>query len=283
MAADLQALLKTDPENAAAHYRLGQALFMQAKSGPEFKAGYDAFVAANKVDPKLPNPFVAAALMYDQLDKSAESQRMFDEAVKSDPNGATTLANYAQWLIKTGSVEKAESVLATARKADPASVDVLILSGVAARMAKKMKPAEDYFLEALQIAPANAIVLNQLALLLIEQLDKEKQERARQFAQINASINSQNAEAQVTLAWVLYQLELLNEANTAFQNGVRLGMGNLSPDSSYLVAKLLVAQNRPESMDQARAILDAALKADYPGIFINRADAQALLKTVEKP
>jgi tetratricopeptide (TPR) repeat protein len=275
--ADLRALIKTDPENAMAHYRLGAALFMQAKAGPEFKAGYDEFVAAKKWDKnkELPNPFVSAALMYDQLDKRNEAQRMFDEAVKAEPNNASTLASYAQWLIKTGQVEKAEAVLAGARKSNPQSLDVWILSGVAARMLKKAKPAEDYFMEALRISPSNVAVFNQLALLLIEQADKEKQERALQFAGINAKLNTESAEAQITLAWVLYQFGRLAEADTAFQNGVRLG--NFTPDSSYVMARMLVDQKRA---DMAKTLLTSALDSDSTGIFVNRKDAQALLNSL---
>ena len=55
-------------------------------------------------------------------------------------------------------------MLADARKANPGNLNLLILSGVAAHMPKKLKPAEDYFVEALGIAPANAEVINQLAL-----------------------------------------------------------------------------------------------------------------------
>ena len=65
-------------------------------------------------------------------------------------------------------------MLAEARKANPGNLNLLILSGVAARMQKKMKPAEDYFVEAHGIAPGNGDVINQLALLLIEQADPGK-------------------------------------------------------------------------------------------------------------
>jgi Tfp pilus assembly protein PilF len=276
--ADLKALLQADPDNATAHYRLGAALFMQAKSGAEFKAGYDEFVAAKKLDKNLPNPYVAAALMYDQLGKRSEAQQAFDRAIAEDSKSANTMASYAQWLIKTGSVEKAESALASARQANPESLDVLILSGVAARMAKKMKPAEDYFLEALRLAPSNGAVLNQLALLLIDQMDQDKRERALQFAGISSKLNPDSSEAQITLSWVLYQLGRLAEADAAFRNGVRLGMGNLTPDSSYLVAKMLVDQNRG---DMAKQILTTALASDSQGIFVNRQEAEALLKTLE--
>ena len=54
-------------------------------------------------------------------------------------------------------------MLAEARKANPDNLNLLILSGVAARMTKKMKPAEDYFVEALRDLPGNGDVINQLA------------------------------------------------------------------------------------------------------------------------
>ena len=178
-----------------------------------------------------------------------------------------------------GSVDKAEAVLADGRKANPSSLELLILSGVAARMAKKMKPAEDYFLQALNVSPSNGAVLNQLALLLVDQEDKDKKDRALQFALINSKLAAQSSEAQITLSWVLYQLGRLAEADVAFRDGVRLGMGNLTPDSSYLVAKMLVDQNRG---DMAKQILTSALGNETQGIFINRQDAQALLATLDK-
>lgn len=279
--ADLRSLLKADPDNAAAHYRLGAALFMQAKSPQDFKTGYDEFVAAKKADKEnaIPNPYVSAALWYDQLDKKTEAQTAFERAVKEDANNASTMVSYGQWLIKTGAVDKAEAALAEARKGNPSSLDVLVLSGVAARMAKKAKPAEDYFLQALSLSPSNGAVLNQLALLLVDQADKDKRDRALQFALINSKLNAQNPDAQITLAWVLYEMERFAEANAAFNDGMRLGMGNLTPDSSYLVAKMLVDQKRDEL---AKQVLTTALQHESPTIFVNRQDAQALLASLDK-
>lgn len=269
---DLKGLLQTDPENAAAHYRLGQCLFMQK----QFRDGYNEFVAAKKADKNLPDPYVAAALMYDQLKMNNETQQAFDRALTSSKTDPITLTAYGQWLIKTGSIEKAEAILADARKANPGSLNLLILSGVASRMMKKMKPSEDYFVEALGIAPANGDVINQLALLLIEQQEPAKRDRALQFASISARLNNESADAQITLAWVLYQAGRVVDAEAALRNGLQLG--NLSPDSSYLVAKILADQNRG---DAAKQILKGALDADSPGIFVNRKEAQALLDTLK--
>jgi tetratricopeptide (TPR) repeat protein len=270
-AADLQALLKIDPENATGHYRLGRALFMQK----QYKEGYNEFVAAKKIDDKLPDPYVAAALTYDQLGQQQQAQQAFDEALKRNRSDANTLTAYGQWLIKQGSIEKAEAVLAEARNANPDSLNILILSGVAARMSKKMKPAEDYFVEALRISPANADTINQLALLLIEQSDQSKRQRALEFASISSRLNPESADAQVTLAWVFYQLGQAAQAEQALRSGMQLG--NLSPDSSFLVAKILVDQNRA---DAAKQVLQTALEAETQGIFVNRQEAQALLETL---
>jgi tetratricopeptide (TPR) repeat protein len=196
---------------------------------------------------------------------------------KTDP---ATVTAYAQWLIKQGTAQtlpKAEALLADARKANPGNLNLLILSGVAARMGKKMKPAEDYFIEALGIAPANSDVINQLALLLIEQADQGKRDRALQFAGMNAQINAQNSDAQITLAWVLYQLGRVADAQQALTQGMNLGTP--SPDSSYLVAKILMDQNKT---DGAKQLLKAALDQESPGIFIYRQDAQAAYDKLNK-
>lgn len=270
--ADLKALLQTDPDNAAAHYRLGQCLFMQN----QFRPGLEEFQAAKKADKNLPDPFVASALMFDQLKKTSETQQAFERAYAASKTDPATLTAYSQWLIKTGAVEKAEAMLADARKANPSNLNLLILSGVAARMMKKMKPAEDYFVEALGIAPANGDVINQLALLLVEQGDQAKRDRAVQFATMSAQLNNQSADAQITLAYVLYLLGRQADAEQALRNGLQLG--NLSPDSSYLVAKILHEQNRA---DTAKQILTSALENDTPGIFVYRNEAQALKDSIK--
>lgn len=277
---DLQALLKIDPENAVAHYRLGQTLFMQNK----FEKGYAEFKEAKAKDKNIPDPDVATALMYDQLKidgKAAKTQQFFDRAMATNKTDPATITAYSQWLIKQGTPQtlpKAEALLAEARRANPGNLNLLILSGVAARMSKKMKPAEDYFVEALGIAPANSDVINQLALLLIEQPGAAQHERALQFAVMNAKINAENSDAQITLGWVLYQLQRLDDAQAALRQGQNLGTP--SPDSSYLVARILMDQNKTEG---AKQLLKVALEQESPGIFIYRADAQALYDKINKP
>jgi tetratricopeptide (TPR) repeat protein len=272
-ATDLQALIGLDPDDAMAHYRLGRVLFMLGKA----RDGYNEFVKADQLDAKkMPQPYVAAAMAYDQLDQQNEAQQAFERAMTADKSDPETITAYARWLTKAGSVDKAESLLATARQANPENLDILILSGVTARMNKKMKPAEDFFIEALGKAPSNGSVINQLALLLVDQPDEVKRNRALEFAAMNAKVNPESADAQITLAWVLYQLGRNQEAGNALRAGLQLG--NPMPDSSYLVAKMLIDQNQ---ISGARQLLSAALEADVSGIFVNRKEAQELLKSLE--
>lgn len=278
---DLRELLKVDPDNAIAHHRLGQILFLQEK----FQDGYSEFKEAKSKDKSMPDPDVATALMYDQLkvaDKDAQIKKFFERALATNKTDPDTVTQYAQWLIKSGSPDdlaKADALLAESRRANPGELRLLILSGIAARMEKKAKPAEDFFVEALGIAPANGDVINQLALLLIEQPGKEQHNRAVQFAGMSAQLNNRSADAQITFAWVLYQLGRITDAEQYFRNGLSLGMGNLSPDSSYLVARILIDQNKT---DDARKILKAALDQDSPGIFVFRQDAQAAYDKLKK-
>jgi tetratricopeptide (TPR) repeat protein len=271
---DLTALLKVDPDNAAAHFRLGRALFMQKK----FREGNAEFVKAHDLDKKLPDPNVSAALLYEQLGMRSEAKTAFETAVKANRDDSKTLTAYAQWLLQTGDVARAEQALAAARRVAPDDLEVLILSGVAARMGKKMKPAEDYFVAALRLSPSNAAVINQLALLLVEQPDESKRQRALEFARINAMLQPNSGESNITLAWVLYQIGNTRDAEAALRKG--LSARNLSPDSNYLVAKILSEQNRP---DVAKQFLAAALEDNGASLSVLREDAEALKTKLGSP
>lgn len=276
--ADLRELLKVDPDNANAHFRLGQTLFMQKKFAP----GYEEFKLAREKDEKdknttLPAPDVAAAAMYEQLGQPDQAQKFFDRALAANKNDPATLISYGQWLIQSGTeanIKKADTVLAEARKANPETLNLWVLSGIAARMAKQIKPAEDYFMEALRISPANADTLNQLALMLIEQPEPAKRQRAFEFAGISSRLNQESADAQVTLAWVLFQLGRTGDADQALRSALQLG--NLGQDSKFLVAKMLAQQN-PAA---AKQLLQQALETDTNAIFVNRAEAKTLLDSL---
>ncbi|MCO6046879.1 tetratricopeptide repeat protein [Aeoliella sp. ICT_H6.2] len=280
---DIRAWIEADPDEANAHNRLGAVLFMQGRE----QDGYDSFTKAKGINDELPSPFVSAASMYQQLAASAEdtktadtyrskAQKAFQEAYKKNPNDETTLVAYSEWLTRNGKLDEAASVLTAARKAQPDSPQVALLSGVVAEMTGKMDEAKTHYNRTLTLAPGNRDASNLLALLLIDSEDSDDQARAEQLARINQQLNQNNADANITLAWVLRKRGNGTEANRAYQNGLRLGA--LNQDSSLIVAKLLAEQNRD---DVARNILEGALK-NQQGIFVHRNEAEALLAGLKK-
>ncbi len=119
-------------------------------------------------------------------------------------------------------------------------------------------------------------IINQLALLLIEQDNADAKNRALAFAELNAKANDNSADARITLAWVYNKLNRSADAAKVLRSGLQLG--NLTPDSSYLVAKMISDTKQPDQIEGAKRLLADALSSDNPGIFVHRKDAQELLK-----
>jgi tetratricopeptide (TPR) repeat protein len=269
---DLRVWVSEDPEAANAHHRLGRALFLSGQT----KTGLEELVKAYELDDSLPNPYVTAALLFAQMGEPDKANKTFETAVAQNQEDARTLVSYAQWLIQSQNIDKAEKVLKKAQSISPDSLEILTLSGVATKMAGKRQPAEESFKAALAQSPSNRSVLNQLALLLAEQApsDANKGRRALEFAQMSAQLYPDNSESNITLAWVFYLLRKnqadTQRANQALQKGLRLG--NLNADSRFLVAQLLANQNRNTD---AKRLLQEALDSKS-GIFVHRKEAQTL-------
>ncbi|TWT43254.1 tetratricopeptide repeat protein [Botrimarina hoheduenensis] len=267
---DLRTWIEQDPEDAAAQSRLGQALFMLDRP----REGYEAFVKAKQLNADTPNAFVSAALMYGRLGKQAEAMEAFKKAFAEDAANETTLVAYAQALIKAGNMAEADMVLTKARASNADSLNVWLLSGVAARMQGDLKTAETYLMRSLSLAPSNRDVLNQLAQLLVESPDQADRQRALQFANMGAQLHQNNPDVNITLAWVLLQNGQGAQATNALRNAIQ--GGSLSPDGSYLFAKMLAARNDKAN---AKKLLESAMTNDQ-GIFVQKEQAKALLETL---
>lgn len=274
--ADLTALIQANPEDASAYSRLGIVQFQLGKANE----GYQSFVKAKELNNDMPSPYVAAANMYQQLkDKDAsaneKARQAYERAYTADKNDRITIIAYSEWLIRQNQLDQALTVLSEGAKAHPNVFEIALLRAVAYEMLDKPVEAEAEYNRALAISPGNRDAQNQLALLLINQDDEQAQKRAEALARINAKLYEQSPDVHITLAWILRQLGKGAEANQAYQKGVRLGQ--LSGDSTLLVAKLLQSQGQD---DTARKILQNALEQEK-GIFVNRDEAEVLLQTLK--
>jgi cytochrome c-type biogenesis protein CcmH/NrfG len=124
-------------------------------------------------------------------------------------------------------------------------------------------------------SPTNFPFSNQLALVLVENKDPQKQKLAQEIAKINANLNPQNAEAASTLGWILYKQGFKTEAGQVLDNVIKSGA--LSADSAYYVAYALADQGRNK---EAVQILENAL--DQPQPFANRTNAEQLRDKARK-
>ncbi|MEQ8848125.1 tetratricopeptide repeat protein [Botrimarina sp.] len=273
---DLRKWIELEPEEASAHQRLGQVLFMHEQDAKD-QEGFKAFARAQQLNNDLPNPYVSAALMYQRRDSTSRAMEAFERAFQQSGTDATTLVSYGQALLQNGDIQKAEQVLKQARSAAPDQVNVWLLSGVAARMAGDAETAEQHLLRALALQPSNREVLNQLALVLAESPDQDDKQRGLQFASMNRQLNQDNADINVSLAWVLYQNGRVREASQLLQQA--LTNASLTADGKYLVAEILAASNNPTTKKNAKTLLESALK-DNRGIFIERKAAEELLATL---
>ena len=270
---DLRAVLKEDPELAAAWNRLGQVLFMYQEDDKD-REGFNALSEAKKLNDELADPYVTAAILYNRNGKTGRAMDAFDKAYRASGNEATTLLPYAQALMQAGQLDKAAQILERGRSAIGEQHSIWLLSGVAARMSGDTAGAEQFLMRSLALSPMNREVLNQLALTLLESDADGAKSRAQQFAQLNQQLNPNNPDINITLAWVLFQNGDSRNATSALRQGLQGGA--LSPSGSFLLAKVLLVR---DDKANAKRLLESALKSDQ-GIFVERKEAEKLLGTL---
>ena len=261
--------LQEDPEDASALTRKGQLLFMLDKE----KEGFEAFQAARKINSELQSPYITAAMMYGRKGEDSKAKEAFKKAFSESSDDERTIIAYTQALMKDGDFEAAEKVFAEASKKLPKEANIWLLRGVNARMLGDLETAESHLMKAQGIAPSNRDVLNQLALLLIDSEESASLRRALSFANMNAQMNSDNPDVNITLAWALYKNGQMQQANAAVQKAVR---GAMSADGQYLLAKMLILNDKKSD---AKRLLEAALQSKA-GIFVQRKEAEELLETL---
>jgi tetratricopeptide (TPR) repeat protein len=270
----LKSWITMDPDNAGAHFRLGNVLF---HIGDE-KAALAEFQEARKLDAKALQPELALARLYDEDRKKDVAKKWIEAALKAAPQDPGVLLAAAQWYLGQNELETAKTITEKVLAQDAKSLDGRIVRGVIARVARDYATAEKFFTEAHVQSPGNFAASNSLALVLIESESKDSQQRAVEMAEANAARYRENSPQQVnaltTLAWVYYKLGRREDAEKILDQIARNNA--LTSDGAYYAAKLLA--DRGEK-DRARKILEEVLTNE--AVFATRPDALDLLKTLE--
>jgi tetratricopeptide (TPR) repeat protein len=267
----LAAWVKLDPNNGAAHQRLARVLFQLG----EKKEAYAELQAAVKADPKLPPAEVAMGNFYAQAGDKTQAEKFMTAAAARGKDDLATHLALVQWFIQDNQLDQALEHAETALKLDPNSLDAKVARGVVARMQQNYADAKTWLEAAHTQSPGNAVVTNQLALVLLEQKDEADHKRAMEFAEINQKLNPNNTEAAATLGWVAYRLGRKGDAMRALNAVTQTG--NLTSESAYYLAYVMKDQGQSAN---AMKLLESALNNDRP--FAYRREAEALLAELRK-
>jgi tetratricopeptide (TPR) repeat protein len=262
----LAAWAKLEPNNAAPHQRLARVLFELG----EKKGAYTELQAAEKADPKLSAAEVSLANLYALAGDKAQAEKFMAAAAKKGTEDLATNLALVQWCLQNNQLSEAQRYADTAIKLDPNSLEAKLARGIVARMQKDFAAAKKYLEDANTQSPGNAAVINQLALVLLEQKGEADHKRAMEYAELNRKLNPNNAEAAATLGWIAYRMGRKGDAQRALNAIVQTG--NLTSESAYYVAYVLKDQGQ---LPSAIKLLESALNNDRP--FAYRDEAEQLL------
>lgn len=276
----LEEWIKLDPKAAAAHQRLARVLFQSNSKDPNI---YKELEIAATIEKSLPSPNISMAQLFESLNDATgrETATKYVEAAVSEKVDANnkdrvlkSFLTATQFAVATNKLNDAVKYADGALKIDPASLDAQLTRGIVARMTRDFKTAEAQ-LDALNAKyPINFAVSNNLALVLAEQTEPAKKERAVQLATLNFNNNKQNqqlaVEAAATLGWTYYKSGKLPEAEQVLQAVIQ--SNQLTADSAYYVARVLADRGRNAD---ALNIVNVALQTP---VFFNKVDAEALQK-----
>ena len=269
----LRQLTQLDAENINALTRLGRALFQQSGDENE-KNAYELFHQVYNLDKqRVPRPEINMGRLFEQNGRDAS--RLYERALERDPDTLATQLAVAQWALDTGRPQIAEKCSQDALKIEPNGLQTKQLEGLLALYNRDYEAAEQAYRVANQLAPSNYSTINSLAIALVEQSDESKRRQALDYAQINLRLlNDRNQQAgrdaAVTMAWVMYRLGNIVQAERTLQEA--LNAGGVGHDSAYFAAQILSERGRA---DAALQLLKPAL--DSKRLFGARKNAEALL------
>ncbi|HEY2148706.1 MAG TPA: tetratricopeptide repeat protein, partial [Pirellulales bacterium] len=120
VAKQLNHLLQAQPQNAAAHQSMAEALIAVNKADEAVQQ----FQTAIKSDPALPPAALLMANVYRQIGKTSEVQKWLLRGVQESPSDLRAHVAMAEWWLGEGEYEKAAAEFAAAEKLAPNSIEV---------------------------------------------------------------------------------------------------------------------------------------------------------------
>ena len=267
----LEEWLKLDAKNVGLMQRIAYCLLQQKNT----EGALAKLREAAKVNAKLLPPETILAQFYQRSGDVENTNKWMAAALAAAPRDIRTRLAASQWALDRGKLDEATLQAVAAARIDPNSFDTKVLQGTIAVFERNYLAAELFFNSALQQAPNNLAVSNNLALVLIEQKEEQKNRRALDLAEANMKKFPKSPEVASTYGLVLYRLGRVEDAEKALKVAAPIVGTDL--DTAFVFA--LMAANRGHK-DEARQLLETGLKNVKAAMF--RQDAKEMLEELKK-
>ncbi len=274
MLATIDSYLELDPENFDAVYRRGVALFKTGKA----KEAFEVLQQAAELSDELLPAAITLGRLYQEEGNREKAIEWMTFAASRGSTDARVRREVARWMWETEQFADARTHAEAAVTLDPEDADAKLMLGIILRYLREYSAAEKQLEQAYLLAPGRFDASNQLALVLVDQDERRKQQRALELARVNAARFDQDDAryytAHATLGWIQYRLQDLNNA----ERNVRISGGTkaITSDMAYFMACI---SSERERYEEAKSLLKRAL--DTPGPFAYRPEAQELFELLE--
>jgi Flp pilus assembly protein TadD len=270
-AEQLSAWLELDPKNGQVRQRLGRALFMTGKTEEAYKALKEAVSDMPALEPAA----VSMGLLYTRAGDLKKAEEWLDRALALEPKNGRIHASRAFWFLERGRTALARAEIDETMKLDPPSIETKRLQALIGWHARDLAGAQSILESLHRDLPADGMVANLLALVLLEQDDSAKRARGSQLAEVNAAQFPRSPEVMATLGWSHYLAGRLDQAEEKLAAAAAANGGRTSADIAYFSARVVADKGRKA---EARKVLERM--TNLPGAFAHRDDAIAFLKTL---
>ncbi len=229
----LKQCIKVEPDKADLRDRLGAALFMLGRE----EEAFEQFQTAARQDIKMNPAEVSMGVMFARTEDYNSSRKAFEAALKRYPDDGRVHYEMAGVLLLSDQAAEAKEHSDKAAEMGIDTPQLTMQRGYIARQLRDYAAAEKFFTQALTQSPSDFEAMNQLALVLIEQNDEKKQQRARELAELNVRRFPKSSHPLSTLGWVYYKLGRKDEARRALQMAV--SRAPVRTESLYYLTRLL--------------------------------------------
>ncbi len=267
----LEKLLKIKEKDGLLRQRIAISYFRAGKRETTEKELY----AAKKENENLEAPELTLGKLYAEQKMMDQAKKWMLVAIQKNPKDSNVFFQVSQWYWNQDDLAEAEKYALQARQLGNEQVDLKMLLGLIAREQKKFTQAEKIFSDIYEKNPTYFAASNQLALVLLEQKEQEKKEKAVQLSSINARLYPQDVLALSTWAWVLFRMDNLEESGKIFEEIVK--SGNVTAETAYYLAHFMFKQNR---LQETKQWLEAASRSTFR--FVYKKDVEDWLNRLGK-